>query len=106
MTFTEENYLKAIYKLSENDTGTVSTNEISREMNTTAASVTDMLKKLKEKGFIIYEKYKGVNLSESGVKIATDLVRKHRVCWISREGNGFYRLLLLRHQCGARSHRQ
>ena len=60
---TEENYLKAIYKINEREGKSVNTNAISSAMNTTAASVTDMIKRLAEKDFINYEKYKGVTLT-------------------------------------------
>ncbi len=43
-SFTEENYLKAIYKLNELNDNSVSTNAIAEKLNTKAASVTDMLK--------------------------------------------------------------
>lgn len=76
---TEENYLKAIYKISEKDKKAVSTNSISEKMNTSAASVTDMIKRLSTKGLVNYEKYKGVTLSDSGNKHATHLIRKHRL---------------------------
>lgn len=75
----EENYLKAIFKLSEKDGKTASTNAIAGEMQTSAASVTDMLKRLAEKQLIIYEKYKGVSLTEEGNRLATGLIRKHRL---------------------------
>ncbi|MFN5705563.1 MAG: metal-dependent transcriptional regulator, partial [bacterium] len=52
-SFTEENYLKAIYKIAEKiDNEGVSTNEIASAMSTKAASVTDMLKKLADKSLI------------------------------------------------------
>jgi DtxR family Mn-dependent transcriptional regulator len=76
---TEENYLKAIFKLSEKDNTSASTNAISKEMSTSAASVTDMLKRLADKNLINYEKYKGVTLTEQGNTIATNLVRRHRL---------------------------
>jgi DtxR family transcriptional regulator, Mn-dependent transcriptional regulator len=76
---TEENYLKAIYKINERDGKSANTNAISAAMNTTAASVTDMLKRLAEKSFINYEKYKGVTLTTEGERTATALVRKHRI---------------------------
>lgn len=76
---TEENYLKAIFKLSERNKNTASTNAIAALMQTSAASVTDMLKRLAEKELIHYEKYKGVLLTEAGRKIATHLLRKHRL---------------------------
>jgi len=76
---TEENYLKAIYKISEKDKKAVSTNAISEKMSTSAASVTDMIKRLSSKGLVNYEKYKGVTLSDTGNKHATNLIRKHRL---------------------------
>lgn len=79
LSSTEENYLKAIYKLSVSPEEAVSTNAIAAELETSAASVTDMLKRLSEKELIHYEKYKGVRLSVSGRQIATSLVRKHRL---------------------------
>ena len=75
----EENYLKAIYKINEREGKSANTNAISAAMNTTAASVTDMLKRLAEKEFINYEKYKGVTLTTEGARTATALVRKHRI---------------------------
>lgn len=76
---TEENYLKAIFKIAEGSDAAVSTNAISAQINTTAASVTDMIRKLAEKGLVNYEKYKGVTLTREGEGIAKDLVRKHRL---------------------------
>lgn len=77
-TFTEENYLKAIYHLSIK-TESVSTNQIAASLNTKAASVTDMLKKLAEKELINYAKYQGVTLTKAGEKIALNIIRKHRL---------------------------
>lgn len=76
---TEENYLKAIYLIYEKSNDIVSTNAIAERLNTTPASVTDMIKKLSVKNLIIYEKYKGSKLSQEGTKIATSLIRKHRL---------------------------
>ncbi len=75
----EENYLKAIFKLSEKQEGSISTNSIATEMKTAAASVTDMVKRLSKSGCIHYEPYRGVTLSEKGDAIAKNLVRKHRI---------------------------
>jgi DtxR family Mn-dependent transcriptional regulator len=79
VSHTEENYLKAIYKIAEKDKKPAGTNAIAGEMATSAASVTDMLKRLAEKGLINYQKYKGVNLSPKGSRLATNLIRKHRL---------------------------
>lgn len=78
-SFTEENYLKAIYKLNELNTDSVSTNAIAEKLNTKAASVTDMLKKLAEKKLINYQKYQGVSLTAAGNKVAIKVIRKHRL---------------------------
>lgn len=77
-SYTEENYLKAIYHLSGDD-GNISTNRIAAAMNIKPASVTDMLKKLSEKLLINYTRYQGVSLSEEGKKVALGIVRKHRL---------------------------
>ncbi len=78
-SFTEENYLKTIFHLSQNSTNAVSTNSISDAIGNKAASVTDMLKKLAEKGFINYIKYQGVTLTELGEQTAVAIIRKHRL---------------------------
>ena len=79
ISFTEENYLKVIHRLSEATTEDISTNAVAELMQTKAASVTDMLRKLAEKGWVNYQKYQGVRLSAEGEKIALSIVRKHRL---------------------------
>ena len=75
----EENYLKAIYHLSEDSKKGISTNAIAEKLETKASSVTDMIKKLSEKDLIVYKKYHGVNLTKKGSKIAANVIRKHRL---------------------------
>lgn len=79
LSLTEENYLKAIYHLSEGGTKSVLTNELAEAMSTKAASVTDMIKKLSLKDLISYEKYYGVNVTNSGKTEALLVIRKHRL---------------------------
>lgn len=79
MSHTEENYLKAVFKISERKGKPASTNAISSAMDTSAASVTDMVKRLSEKGLIHYERYRGAALTEEGARVATHLIRKHRL---------------------------
>lgn len=79
LSITEENYLKAIFKLSEKSNKNISTNNIAAETQTKAASVSDMIRKLSEKKLINYEKYHGVQLTDKGKKIAIALIRKHRL---------------------------
>ncbi len=78
-THTEEDYIKAIFKITERTQGSAHTNAIAGELSTSAASVTDMLKKLAEKTLIHYEKYRGVHLTGQGKLLATKLLRKHRL---------------------------
>lgn len=79
LSLTEENYLKAIYHLSEGGSKAVLTNEIAEAMKTKAASVTDMIKKLSSKRFILYERYYGVKVTKQGKSEALILIRKHRL---------------------------
>ncbi len=79
LSHTEENYLKAIYQITERDGSPVNTNAVATAMGTTAASVTDMLKRLSDKDLLHYERYKGATLTIEGNKMATHLVRKHRL---------------------------
>lgn len=78
-TRAEENYLKAILKIGDRDSSTVSTNSVAKAMKTSAASVTDMVKRLSDKGLVNYARYKGVTLTDSGRSLATNLVRRHRL---------------------------
>ena len=79
LTTAEENYLKAIYHLSDGGKKSVSTNDVAGEMNTKPASVSDMLRKLGEKEVIEYRKYYGVNITDEGKKRALQTIRKHRL---------------------------
>jgi DtxR family Mn-dependent transcriptional regulator len=74
----EENYIKSIYHL-QLQTGTVNTNALAKELNTKAASVTDMLKKLKLKKLIEYERYYGFKLNKTGTQAALSIIRRHRL---------------------------
>lgn len=75
----EENYLKAIFKLSAEQDGNISTSAIAEELDINAASVTDMIKKLAGKKLITYKRYQGVQLTGKGRKIAVNIIRKHRI---------------------------
>lgn len=79
LTPAEENYLKAIYHLSEGGKKSVSTNDISHEMKTKPASVSDMLRKLANKQVIDYRKYYGLQITDEGKKFALQIIRKHRI---------------------------
>lgn len=79
LSFTEENYLKAIFHLSEVSDDAVSTNGLADSLKTKPATVSDMIKKLARKQFVDYRKYQGVNLTPSGRMAALKVIRKHRL---------------------------
>lgn len=79
MTRAEENYLKAIFHLGEFSKDVIATNAIAEQMKTKPSSVTDMVKRLSEKGLLIHTPYKGVSLSTQGTIMALKVIRKHRL---------------------------
>ncbi len=79
-TNTEENYLKAIYSLNaDRNNKQLGTNELANHLGISPATVSSMLKKLKEKEFIRYERYGSISLLEKGEKEACTVIRKHRL---------------------------
>lgn len=81
LSFTEENYLKALLHLTlevqhKNEAGT---NQLAAFLGVKPATATDMLRKLKEKKLISYEKYGKISLSEEGRRKAVEVLRKHRL---------------------------
>lgn len=80
LSFTEENYLKVLFKLTqENPNEEAGTNELAVNLGVKPATVNDMLKKLKEKKLIDYEKYGKITLTNTGKKNAIKVIRKHRL---------------------------
>ena len=73
-----EDYLEVISELVELK-GYANTLDISRYMNVSAPSVTKMLKRLDDNGYIEYEKYRGINLTQKGNTIAYGIRQKHEI---------------------------
>jgi DtxR family transcriptional regulator, Mn-dependent transcriptional regulator len=73
-----EDYLKAIYRLSDGD-APVSTTDIADQLGVAPASVSSMIKRLSEQGWLEHVPYRGVSLTESGRRIALGMVRRHRI---------------------------
>jgi len=76
-----EDYLKAVYHLSreEPETGAVTGQRIAERLGVAAPSVTNMLKRLGELGLVDHERYRGVELTTDGERIALEVVRHHRL---------------------------
>jgi DtxR family transcriptional regulator, Mn-dependent transcriptional regulator len=73
-----EEYLEALYNLTQDGT-TATTSEISKRLNIAPPSVTEMLRKLAEGGYINYSPYQGVTLTPKGFTLAEKMARKHRL---------------------------
>lgn len=78
-SLSEENYLKTIFDLSNGGATPVSTSAIAAALDAKPPSVTEMVKKLTDKGLTFYEKYQGCILTEAGKNLAIRIVRKHRL---------------------------
>lgn len=80
LSYTEENYLKAIFKIGiENGSHEAGTNDLAFLLSITPASVNEMLKKLSEKKLVSYKKYEKTTLTDKGLYLAKDIIRKHRL---------------------------
>lgn len=77
----EENYLKALFHLTNEiqDETEAGTNELADALDVTPATTNNMLKKLKEKKLVTYEKYGKITLTKEGRSLAVEIVRKHRL---------------------------
>jgi DtxR family transcriptional regulator, Mn-dependent transcriptional regulator len=75
-----QDYLKRIYELTEDGTP-ASTNDLARELNISAPSVTGMVKKLahEKPPLVEYQKHQGVTLTAAGKKAALEVIRHHRL---------------------------
>ena len=78
VSLTEENYLKALYRLAQ-ENKEISVKDIAKSLDIKMPTVNSMVKKLAEKKFIKYEKYKAIQLTEKGRKQALYILRKHRL---------------------------
>lgn len=77
-TVSEENYIKTIFHL-QKEASQVSTMELAGALQTKPASITDMMKKLKQKKLINYKPYYGFRLSAEGNRVALGIIRRHRL---------------------------
>lgn len=75
-----EDYLKAIfYLVNESEDGKAGTNQLAEYLKLSPASVSSMLRKLRDKKLVTYQKYGKLELTTTGNKLAVQLVRKHRL---------------------------
>lgn len=75
---TEENYLKALFNLS-NSKGEVNLSELANSLQVSLPTANSMVKSLQKSGWLKYEKYKPLILTPEGEKEAALIIRKHRL---------------------------
>lgn len=78
MRTSSEEYLEALYTLTQ-DGQTATTSAISKRLNVAPASVTEMLQKLADAGYVNYARYQGVTLTRTGHDMAEKMARRHRL---------------------------
>tara|TARA_B100000700_G_C14974080_1_gene822927 strand:- start:758 stop:1417 length:660 start_codon:yes stop_codon:yes gene_type:complete len=75
-----QNYLKAIYHLSElEDKPIIKVNDVSKKLNISMASVSEMIKRLEHHGYVTSQPYKGLKLTSKGRDVGCNMVRHHRI---------------------------
>jgi Mn-dependent transcriptional regulator len=74
-----EDYLKSIYRLQAQSGTPVSTSAVATTLEKTPATVTSMFETLTDRGLLVYEKYKGVELTTEGETVALAVIRRHRL---------------------------
>jgi DtxR family transcriptional regulator, Mn-dependent transcriptional regulator len=79
VSFTEENYLKEIFKIAYQSKSVVPANTLAKELNLSGAAVSEMILKLEVKNLVKYQKYKGIELTSKGNSMAVSIIRKHRL---------------------------
>lgn len=80
VTHAMEDYLKAIYRLAQDDgRGPVTTQRLAEELGFTGPSVTNMVKRLDELKLLVHNRYHGVTLTPAGEQVALEVVRHHRL---------------------------
>lgn len=77
-SITKENYLKALYHLADDD-GRVQLSDLSKLLEVSNPTANNMVKKLETRGWVEYERYKPVVLTDDGRKAAALIIRKHRI---------------------------
>lgn len=79
MSVAIENFVKAIYKNDKHDSNDTKPGNIAKKLGISNAAATDMAKNLANKNLVNYEKYKALELTEEGEKLALKVIRKHRL---------------------------
>ncbi len=75
---TEENYLKALYNLA-NENDEVNASDLSQNLGVSMPTVNSMVKRLADRDYLLYQKYRPLKLTREGKMAAAGIIRKHRL---------------------------
>ncbi|KAB2908503.1 MAG: metal-dependent transcriptional regulator [Ignavibacteriales bacterium] len=80
-TISKEDYLKAIYRIADENEkeSTVTTSEVAEMLDVSKAATSEMVQRLSELGYLNHERYKGVKLTDEGMRTALNIIRRHRI---------------------------
>ncbi|XRO77499.1 metal-dependent transcriptional regulator [Methanocaldococcus sp. 10A] len=73
-----EDYLERIYLFTKENNRPIKTTELAKLLNIKPSAVTNMAKKLHKLGYINYEPYIGISLTEKGIEEAKKILDKHK----------------------------
>ena len=73
-----EDYLEVIFELIQQN-GYATTGDISTHLNVRAPSVTKMVQRLRDTDYLVYERYKGLSLTEKGMDVARGIRQRHGI---------------------------
>jgi Mn-dependent DtxR family transcriptional regulator len=71
-----EDYLEVIYELIQYK-GYATTIDISEYLNVSSPSVTYMMQRLNDSGYLNHEKYRGIRLTDKGILVAKNIRERH-----------------------------
>lgn len=79
VTNSVEEYLETIYRLQQKEGGGAKTNDMVKSLKVVPGTVTNTIERLEKEGYVEHEPYRGVRLTEKGLRIALQVVRRHRL---------------------------
>lgn len=74
----QENYLKALYFLDEANSH-ISITDLSKRLQVSKPTASNMVRSMRDQGWVVYQKYKPLQLTEKGRKAAAQVIRRHRL---------------------------
>ncbi len=74
-----EDYVKVIYGFTEWQDKAITSSQLAQRLGVANSSVSEMVRKLKDQGLVDHKPYSAITLTESGVRLALSMVRRHRL---------------------------